>query len=177
MTSPTEAVHMTITPDDALRALRAVVAEKGADYVYKSPAEGPTGTCVYVWDVAGQLQPQCIVGCALHHLGVPLELMAQGETNSINVHALAANLAQKGYVIEPDAQLIFRSAQIVQDSALLRKSAEFCGCESCQEKGDATWGAALARAEEWAAKNLPRAEVSTADDVHAGTDEATTTTE
>jgi len=145
MTSPTEAV-LTITVDDALRALRAVVAEKGPDYVYKPPAGGPTGTCVYAWRVDGQLQPQCIVGYALHHLGVPLPLIAGAGCDAIKVVALAGRLAQVGYIITTDAAFVLRSAQIVQDQ-VLRFDAPPPNC-------DATWGAAL-RAAEKAAATIP----------------------
>jgi hypothetical protein len=155
MSTPTATV-LTITCDDALEALRAVVAEKGEDFSYQPPADGPKGTCVYVWKIDDELQPLCIVGCALARLGIPLGLMADAEFNSINVHALAGRLAQHGYIIEEEAQLLFRSAQIVQDAAMIGKADADCGCESCQEKRDATWGAALRRAEAWASDNAAR---------------------
>jgi hypothetical protein len=142
---------LTITDSDALKALRHVVAEKGPDHVYRAPVKGQT-SCVYVWEVDGELKPQCIVGCALHYLGVPLEVMAQEGCNEINAWALASKISPQ-YVIENRAVDIFRAAQLVQDSALKTG----CTCSLCTEAAKAanddkaTWGVALLAAEKWAA--------------------------
>jgi hypothetical protein len=140
------AVKMTITVEDALRALRHVVAEKGPDHVYKPPADDHT-SCVYAWTINGELCPVCIVGCALHYLGVPLGLMYD-PCNNVAIAALAHKLTTDGYSFDQDAVEVLRAAQMVQDSAM--RGPSYCDCEVCTEaesKVDPSWGAALAAAE------------------------------
>jgi hypothetical protein len=73
--------------------------------------------------------------------------------NRINAGGTARVLADYGYVIEYDAVSVFREAQYVQDAALAPPSS--CTCPACQQltTPDSSWGAALARAEEWAQRN------------------------
>jgi len=138
---------LTITDEDALRGLRHAVSVKGPDHVYTPPVAGHTA-CVYVWELDGQLSPQCIVGFALHHLGVPLELMHATGCNDINIGGLAGRLLKHGYVFQESSIDILRAAQVVQDWAM--RVLDFCTCDVCRQQ-DATWGAALAAAEELAA--------------------------
>lgn len=134
---------ITIEGLDALYALRAVVADKGADHVYERAADDGPFTCLYVQETDGELCPQCIVGHALHHLGVPLHLMA-GDVNDENVETLAPHLCLHGYQLTDGATEVLQAAQIVQDSVLglHRNSPEM-----------ANWGAALKAAEK--AANSP----------------------
>lgn len=67
---------MIITLDMALEAIEYAVGVRGADYVDPATVQGATGwtnggTCQYVRGGA----PSCIIGTALAHLGVPLEVL------------------------------------------------------------------------------------------------------
>jgi hypothetical protein len=145
---------LEITGADALKALRHVVAEKGPDHYYTPPVEGHS-SCVYVWpnSKTDELEPHCIVGYALHHLNVPLELIATSGFNMVNIQGLAANLRHEGYVILGDAIVIFRAAQSIQDAAMRDPAMTGCGCDSCKEytnrpaATEANWGKALEMAE------------------------------
>lgn len=64
--------RIKVTEAQVRQALAEAVAEKGDDYVYTNPegesAKGSAASCYYVHgDVPG-----CLVGNALHRLGVPL---------------------------------------------------------------------------------------------------------
>lgn len=128
----------TIGAGDALEALRAVVTDKGTDYIYRNPPGDPDlKRCVNAWEVDGVLKPLCIVGCALHHLGVPVELLAQRP--SFGVYMLADYLGRHGYTITPGACAVFRAAQAVQDAVNIPHS---------PHHHDPTWGNALRHAEQ-----------------------------
>lgn len=63
----------------ARKLLAEAIAERGEDYVYKSP-EGPGGECVYIEkNEAGALAPSCLVGCVLVGAGVPAKMMLEVE--------------------------------------------------------------------------------------------------
>lgn len=163
MATATEAL-LTVTGDDAINALRHVVAEKGPAHVYTPPVPKQT-SCVYVWEIDGELKPQCIVGCALHYLGVPLEAMSGDVLNYTSACGLARKLRYDGrYVIHQRAVEIFRAAQIVQDAAL--PLVNECECDMCtaapRPPVDVTWGKALADAEGAWANTIGRREVPVA---------------
>jgi hypothetical protein len=61
-----------------LRALKAVVAEAGDDFVYQ---RGPTGKCYYVVND----QPSCLAAKVLHRLGIPVDLLRTWEGQSVNL--------------------------------------------------------------------------------------------
>lgn len=71
---------MKITDEQLISTLRALAAER-PDYVYKAPAHMTGFKCFYVHtDSSGEpTGPGCIVGAALHRLGVPLEVLAEHE--------------------------------------------------------------------------------------------------
>ena len=67
----------TITDEDLARAIREVAAED-PNYVYQRPG---SRVCLYVhWDANGTLRPGCLIGTALHRLGVPLETLSGYES-------------------------------------------------------------------------------------------------
>lgn len=68
--------YKNVTNEDLLRTLREVAAEQ-PEKVYKSPA-GAGGSCFYVHGN----EPGCIVGHALHRLGVPLETLKEHESDA-----------------------------------------------------------------------------------------------
>ena len=80
---------------EVLAHLRAVVAEKGADYVYR-------GSCVYAIDG----QPACIVGHVYARLG-----LLDGRTRRSGVEA---GMLHQG-AIAMSARSVLRAAQVVQD--------------------------------------------------------------
>lgn len=70
---------ITLTTENVLAALEAAVEEKGADYVYPRELDEygdlTEDSCLYVKNGA----PSCLVGHALHSLGVPLEALSANE--------------------------------------------------------------------------------------------------
>jgi hypothetical protein len=67
-----------ITQEKFMSALRDAVAEKGDGYVY-SRLDGYAGMCLYVHDDG----PGCIMGNALHRMGVSLEFLSSAEGEGI----------------------------------------------------------------------------------------------
>lgn len=121
---------LTIDRADAIRGLRAAVANKGSYYVYRQRP-------MYVMrNEDGSLTGACIVGCALAALGVPLELMFHGYNHG-SAGILAMDLRRKGVHITDDALACFYAAQAIQDR----------GCDATFFVGPTSWGAALAAAE------------------------------
>jgi hypothetical protein len=91
--------------------LKAVVAEKGEDYVYQKRNDGYD--CVYVYDG----QPDCIVGHVLHRLGVTAEEMSDGDSVwDENSHGVLYYLEYRERLqFEPRAAHVLESAQYFQD--------------------------------------------------------------
>lgn len=119
-----------ITRDDVISALREVVAERGADYLYQ--AQGRPGNCVYVvTNARGDLEPSCIVGHVLYRLGVPLSDM--NGLDSDDAEMLSDTL---GLNIDPWAVACLQTAQELQDGAVDPAPGH-----------DHSWGAALRAAE------------------------------
>lgn len=110
-------IHITLP--DALRALREAVEEKGWDYEYPDAFRDEDSNCMYVVDDA----PACIVGNALHRLGVPVEELAKNNTLNFRYREL------NGVGISGQARMALNRAQRKQD-------------------GYGTWGDALRASEE-----------------------------
>lgn len=98
-------VSITLTTENVLAALEAAVQEKGADYVYPRERDEygyaiDVDSCLYVKNGA----PSCLVGHALHSLGVPLEAMSNHEGAGANT--VLSYLEDEGIVTfekaEPD---------------------------------------------------------------------------
>jgi hypothetical protein len=98
-----------ITTADALRALEEAVAEKGEDYAYTGfDEEDPRfACCLYVYGG----QPSCIVGNALHRLGIPLDAFEPYEGKEI-----IDVVARVNWPIEVDAVDVLAVAQGEQDA-------------------------------------------------------------
>jgi len=100
-----------VTAEQALEALREVVATFGPDYVYKQAERGDPYSeaavqCKYVENDG----PSCIVGHVAFKLGVPLEKLKKwdyGEDQSITV-------VGEG-VFDPAARSVLAEAQQCQD--------------------------------------------------------------
>lgn len=107
-----------VTPSMALWALEEVVAEKGENYEYPLHETGWVG--FYVRNG----EPSCVVACALHKLGVPVEELSKYEDTRIEEIPFIGNL-----YMGVTTRLIFAAAQ------------------HCQDTGD-TWGDALDEATE-----------------------------
>lgn len=107
-----------ITYDTALAALKAAVEEKGADYKYEPPLADDDGddVCVYVHNGA----PSCLVGHALHSLGVSLsDLSTHGDRRLNNVHRLLIELADRGIAVSSAVtEHLFSTVQGAQDSGI-----------------------------------------------------------
>lgn len=107
---------MTFTLEDVLNATRAVVAEKGEDYVYSnSVAEGGNGSCVYANEDG---TPSCLVGHVIHRLDPEVfKRLAKDEAESGSQVAL--DLIPAGYIPEgfweESAEHAMQEVQIHQD--------------------------------------------------------------
>ena len=111
---------------EALELLERAVAEKGADYEYRSP----TGSaCVYTYDG----KPSCILGHALSYKGVVVPEATSGlvyNWNDQRIEHVAHTVAlAQGVWLSPGAWLVWSAAQEVQD-------------------GGASWGSAVAAAKQ-----------------------------
>jgi hypothetical protein len=115
---------MHITFQDAHRAVKEAVKAKGEDYVYADP--DPQGSCSYVHGDT----PGCIVGHALHNLGVSIDLLRAMDCSDVPIFAAAyeLELVPAGVTATEKALQFFTAAQMHQDMR-------------------ATWGQALRAAE------------------------------
>lgn len=103
-------------------ALQAAVDEKGADYVYPRGKRGWTnvwGMCRYA--VNGK--PACIIGDALHRMGVPISTLKEFDANEEGVDAATA----------------------LEESGLNPTAAEKRGVNAAQSRQDsgASWGESI----------------------------------
>lgn len=101
-----------ITFDMALEALNAAVDEKGDDYVY----EGEGTFCAYV----ANGEPSCIVGNALHRLGVSIPTLAEMDYCAIGGAVITSPkvlevLEYRGFTLDYDAVMLLSAAQTLQD--------------------------------------------------------------
>lgn len=112
--------------DEALEALRKVVARKGEDYVYDGARTANNG-CVYHHDG----QPQCIVGHVLAEL-LPEEWL---NLATVRVNSGAWYLKCRDSAVTESAARVLSMAQDVQDDGL-------------------TWGEAFRRAKKEARRAL-----------------------
>jgi hypothetical protein len=101
-----------ITYDMALEALNAAVEEKGADYVY----EGEGTFCAYV--ASGE--PSCIVGNALHRLGVSIPTLVKMDKCAIGGSVITSRkvldvLEDSGFTLDGDVITLLSTAQTLQD--------------------------------------------------------------
>lgn len=100
----------------AMRAMREAVNEFGENYVYEN--SGEPGQCVYVLNGA----PSCLVGHALHKLGVSLEFLREMDdgseelAGSVPASSVALVLGGRHIAnITEKARMAFMEAQGMQD--------------------------------------------------------------
>lgn len=104
-----------ITFDMVLEALNAAVDEKGSDYVY----EGGRMSRTYVaYD-----EPSCIVGNALHRLGVSISTLTEMDRRTIDGAAISSRkvldvLEGSGFILDNDAVMLLATAQVLQDAEI-----------------------------------------------------------
>lgn len=103
---------------DSLRALEEVVAAAGRDHVYRktNKAQDYGPACVYFDD--DNSCPSCGVGKALHHLGVPLHVLAQMDNcgdSAISSRCVIDVLDANGWTITGAALRDFVAFQTAQD--------------------------------------------------------------
>lgn len=104
-----------ITFDMALEALNAVVGEKGDDYVYEG---GRMSRTYAVYDA-----PSCIVGNALHRLGVSISTLTEMDRRTIDGAAISSRkvlevLEGSGFILDNDAVMLLATAQVLQDAEI-----------------------------------------------------------
>lgn len=115
----------TISFDEALAAMEAVVAERGEDYVYPKQKRGWSHedqglTCLYALD-GDPSQPACIVGAVLAHEGKLTKTIA-------NQMSTVSDLVEQGLLtVSEKTERLLKIAQFEQD-------------------GGSTWGWAVAKA-------------------------------
>jgi len=91
--------------------LPGIIATRGDDFVYDThPGSG--GTCQYVWEG----QPDCLFGCYLADLGVPVEAFAPFEGKSVDDLFVDGHLKEYGVTAEPEAILAMLGVQNLQDN-------------------------------------------------------------
>lgn len=115
-----------LTVENVTAALHAAVAEKGEGFVYRRPED--SDACLYVHRNDGvNLTTGCLVGNALHRLGVPLEALE--ECNIGTACELLDMLIEDGAIehVPHKAAVLLSEAQQEQDR-------------------DVPWGAAVRRA-------------------------------
>lgn len=104
-----------IAVEDVRTGLKALVDEKGADFVYEP--KGADAVCVYVHDG----KPDCIVGQFLAAQGVPLERLEKADRcglgyGGIQAAALMEQLTDENIIRAPWAvSEALRKAQFEQD--------------------------------------------------------------
>lgn len=104
-----------ITYDMALEALNAVVDEKGGDYVY----EGGRMSRTY----AAYDEPSCIVGNALHRLGVSISTLTEMDRRTIDGAAISSRkvlevLEGSGFILDNGSVMLLATAQVLQDAEI-----------------------------------------------------------
>lgn len=90
--------------------LPTTIATRGEDFQY-SPPEGSMGTCQYIWDG----KPDCLFGCYLVDLGVPVEAFAALEGKGIDEIFMDDRLKEYGFTAEPEALMAMGQVQTLQD--------------------------------------------------------------
>lgn len=104
-----------ITFDMALEALNAAVDEKGSDYVYEG---GRTSRTYVAYD-----EPSCIVGNALHRLGVSISTLTEMDRRTIDGAAISSRkvlevLEGSGFILDNGAVMLLATAQVLQDAEI-----------------------------------------------------------
>jgi hypothetical protein len=107
---------MHITFQDAHRAVKEAVKAKGEDYVYMNPTSAEPdapGPCSYVHGDT----PGCIVGHALHNLGVSIDLLRAMDCSDEPIidTAYELELVPAGVTMTEKAIQFFTAAQMHQD--------------------------------------------------------------
>ena len=111
----------TITLSEAMRAMEWAVTERGEGYVYP-----PGANCLYARDG----EPDCLIGMALHRIGVPVETLAEmNDPGEIDNRPTLVRLAAGGFRLDADALIAMQAAQSCQDT-------------------EGTWGRAMTEAQE-----------------------------
>lgn len=107
---------MILDAEGALRTLRLVVFEKGADYVYPEALRISDMGCRNFFNEA----PSCIVGHALNMLGLSYEAaVAAKVTDGMGIYSTAARLdgfSDFEWEITNEAMTVFATAQSHQDN-------------------------------------------------------------
>lgn len=119
-----------ITFDMALEALNAAVDEKGDDYVY----QGEGTFCAYV----ASDEPSCIVGNALHRLGVSIPTLVKMDKCAIGGAVITSRkvlevLEDSGFTLDDDAVILLSTAQTLQDDEVPWGKAVRVACEEPME--------------------------------------------
>lgn len=108
---------IVVTRENAIRAMTEVVKEAGVDHVYKQHIGAG---CSYVYEG----QPDCLVGRALHKLGVSIETLEAMDEDFGAFYSVVSTHLPEELDITAEAWRVLSLAQ------------------ECQDRGH-TWGVAL----------------------------------
>jgi hypothetical protein len=100
----------------ALDALREVVQEAGSRHM--DPNAGKSGGCKYV-AIDDKDKPECIIGRALHHLGVEISVLREMDCSLEPVIEVGGSsvLSNHDVTMDPGARVLFTAAQTAQDKS------------------------------------------------------------
>lgn len=116
-----EDIMIEITPESVRAGLKALVGEKGEDFVYSKRTGG--ASCRYVWNG----EPDCIIGQLLARAGVPVERLARADAGlGQTASSLLEGLEREGLVAVSD-ESVFLDLNRVQS----------------RQDDDCTWGYAI----------------------------------
>lgn len=120
-------------------AMKATVAARGEDYQYKAHFDSCRNVQrAYGDDGQWVNAPGCMVGDALHRLGVPLDSMSAPGVNDATADDLLSALIHNEVVVIPQGE----------DSEVI--GMYLLAAQGVQDKDDRTWGEALREAEDYA---------------------------
>lgn len=87
-----------------------IIETRGENFIY-DPPKGTNSTCQYVWEG----KPDCLIGCFLVDLGVPLEAFESDQVKEISDLVLDGTLERYGCNVEPEAMHAMAKIQWLQD--------------------------------------------------------------
>lgn len=107
---------VTFTWEQVVDATSKIVDKAGPEFVY---TQGVTGTCQYVRQEDKDTEPHadCLVGQALHALGVPLKVLREMDKkdDSRISHRGNHELEEQGYKLDTQALKFLSDVQYMQD--------------------------------------------------------------
>jgi len=102
---------MHISHEMVRDGIPTIIETRGDDFVYQIHS-GSGATCMYVWEG----EPDCLIGCFLADLGLPLEAFNDHEGSEIETAVEKGLLSDNGFTIDPEALHLLGKLQYWQDA-------------------------------------------------------------